>query len=66
MSDIKDLKARDTRRAYTVENLPEEWAEALERADYGVAAEELDADTLRALSETKMDKHHDALNELMD
>lgn len=31
-----------------------------------LAAEELDDDTLRALSETKMDKRHAALNALMD
>lgn len=31
-----------------------------------VAAEELDDVTLRALSQAKMDKRHDALNALMD
>ncbi|MEX6725618.1 hypothetical protein [Parapedomonas caeni] len=31
-----------------------------------LAAEELDDDTLRALSETKMDKRHAALDALMD
>jgi hypothetical protein len=31
-----------------------------------VAAEELDAATLQALEDTKMDKQHDALNDLMD
>ena len=31
-----------------------------------LAAEELDDDTLRALSETKMDKRHASLNALMD
>lgn len=31
-----------------------------------VAAEDLDTETLRALDETRMDKRHDALNDLMD
>lgn len=31
-----------------------------------LSADELDADTLRALDDTRMDKQHDTLNALMD
>ena len=42
IDEYERLKARDTRRAYAVENLPGEWVEALKSADYGMADPELD------------------------
>ena len=43
IEEYERLKARDTRRAYAVEDLPGEWTEALEKADYGKADPKLDA-----------------------
>lgn len=37
IEEYKRLKARDTRRAYFIEELPDEWVKALEAADYGPA-----------------------------
>ncbi len=34
IDEYERLKARDTRRHYFVEELPDEWVEALEAADY--------------------------------
>lgn len=42
IEEYERLKARDTRRAYATEALPDEWAEALKEADYGHADPELD------------------------
>lgn len=43
IEEYERLKARDTRRAYAIESLPDEWVEALKASDYGNAAPELDA-----------------------
>lgn len=43
IEEYERLKARDTRRAYAVEELPSEWVEVLESADYGKADPRLDA-----------------------
>jgi prevent-host-death family protein len=43
IEEYERLKARDTRRAYAVEELPNEWVEALKTADYGKADPKLDA-----------------------
>lgn len=43
IEEYERLKARDTRRAYAVEDLPDEWMEALKSADYGKADPELEA-----------------------
>lgn len=40
--EYERLKARDTRRSYAVEELPDEWVEALQAADYGKADPKLD------------------------
>ncbi|WP_287103866.1 type II toxin-antitoxin system Phd/YefM family antitoxin [Brevundimonas sp.] len=37
IEEYERLKARDTRRTYATEALPDEWAEALVAADYGKA-----------------------------
>ena len=42
IAEYERLKARDTRRAHAVEDLPDEWVEALKSADYGQADPELD------------------------
>lgn len=42
IEEYERLKARDTRRAYAVEELPDEWLEALKAAEYGKADPELD------------------------
>lgn len=42
IEEYERLKARDTRRAYTTENLPDEWADTLTAADYGKADPELE------------------------
>jgi prevent-host-death family protein len=38
IEEYERLKARDTRRAYATENLPDEWADALAAADYDQTA----------------------------
>lgn len=43
IEEYNRLKARDTRRAYAVEDLPDVWVEALKSADYGEADPDLDA-----------------------
>jgi prevent-host-death family protein len=43
IDEYERLKARDTRRAYAVEELPEEWGNALKAADYGKADPKLEA-----------------------
>lgn len=43
IEEYERLKARDTRQAWRTENLPDEWAGALEVADYGPADPALDA-----------------------
>ena len=43
IEEYERLKARDTRRAYAVEDLPDQWVEALEAAEYGEADPQLDA-----------------------
>jgi prevent-host-death family protein len=40
--EYERLKARDTRRAYTIEELPDKWVEALKAAEYGEADPELE------------------------
>ncbi|MGE4431608.1 MAG: type II toxin-antitoxin system Phd/YefM family antitoxin [Sphingobium sp.] len=42
IDEYERLKSRDTRRAFVTEELPEEWATALEAADYGDADPELE------------------------
>lgn len=42
IEEYERLKARDTRRAYATEELPEEWAVALAAADYGKADQKLE------------------------
>lgn len=42
IDEYERLKARDTRRAYATEALPNEWADALTSADYGKADPELE------------------------
>jgi prevent-host-death family protein len=42
IEEYERLKARDTRRAYATEALPDEWADALAAADYGNADPELE------------------------
>jgi prevent-host-death family protein len=42
IDEYERLKARDTRRAYAVEELPDEWVEALKSADYGKADPKLE------------------------
>jgi len=42
IQEYERLKARDTRQAYATESLPEDWAEALEAANYGEADPKLE------------------------
>ncbi|MET4131791.1 prevent-host-death family protein [Porphyrobacter sp. MBR-155] len=42
IDEYERLKSRDTRRAFATEELPEEWATALEAAAYGDADPELE------------------------
>lgn len=42
IEEYERLKARDTRRAYRTEALPDVWVEALEAADYGDADPQLE------------------------
>ena len=42
IEEYERLKARDTRRAYATEALPDEWADALTAADYGRADPKLE------------------------
>lgn len=42
IQEYERLKARDTRRAYATEALPDEWAEALAAADYVEADPQLE------------------------
>ncbi|HKT14701.1 MAG TPA: type II toxin-antitoxin system Phd/YefM family antitoxin [Allosphingosinicella sp.] len=42
IEEYERLKARDTRRAYAVEELPDDWVEALKAADYGEGDPKLD------------------------
>lgn len=43
IDEYERLKARDTRRAYAVEELPQEWTDALKASDYGKTDPKLDA-----------------------
>ena len=43
IEEYERLKARDTRRAYAIEDLPDDWVEALKAADYGKADPELES-----------------------
>lgn len=45
IEEYERLKARDTRRAYATDALPDDWVEALAVADYGAADEDLEAPT---------------------
>lgn len=42
IEEYERLKARDTRRAFATEALPDVWAEALATADYGPADPQLE------------------------
>ena len=42
IEEYERLKARDTRQAYATQDLPDEWAAALEAADYGEADPKLE------------------------
>lgn len=61
------VKAHDRITGYFVSAREyEEYQRLKAMLPLAVAAEELDSETLRALDETRMDRRHDALNDLMD
>ena len=43
IEEYERLKARDTRQSYRTEALPEAWADALAKADYGLTDPALEA-----------------------